>query len=180
MMQKDLQGVAWALGLWGALSVIFGALVLAWPGITLKAFLVVLGVYLVATGLVMLVGSLVNRQEKWIGGALVGVISTVAGLYVFANPQISALVALSVVALWAVAAGMLQIVAGFEGKNNWALIIAGAIYTLFGFYIFANPAGGALALVWLIGLSTIAGGIALVITAFEANSASKKVTAKKA
>lgn len=178
-MQKELKGAAWALGLWGALSVIFGALILAWPGITLKAFLVILGIYLVATGLVMLVGSLVNREGRWIGGALVGVISAVAGLYVFSNPQISAVVALSVIALWSVAVGMLQIVDGFEGKNNWARIVAGAVYTLFGFYIFANPAGGAVALVWIIGLSTIAGGIALVVTAFEANSAAKQVASGK-
>lgn len=175
-----MKSAAWALGIWGALSIIFGALILAWPGITLKAFLVILGVYFVATGLVMLVGSLVNREGKWIGGALVGVLSAVAGLYVFANPQISALVALSVVAIWAVASGMLLVVSGFEGKNDWWRIIAGAVYTLFGFYIFANPAGGAVALVWLIGLSTISSGIALVITAFEANTVSKKLTGKKA
>lgn len=179
-MQKELHGAAWALGIWGALSVIFGALVLAWPGITLKTFLIILGAYLVLSGLVMLVGSLVNHQGKWVAGVLTGVISTVAGLYVFANPQISGLIALFVIAIWSIAAGMLQIGAGFEGKNNWALIIAGAIYTLFGFYIFANPASGALALVWIIGLSSIASGIALIITAFEANSVSKKLTPKKA
>ncbi len=180
-MQKDLKGAAWALGLWGVLSVIFGALILAWPGITLKVFLVILGIYLVATGLVMLVGSLVNREGRWIGGTLVGIVSAIAGLYVFSNPQISGLVALSVIALWAVAVGVLQIVDGFEGKNNWARIIAGVVYTLFGLYIFANPAGGAVALVWLVGLSTIIGGIALIVTAFEANSASKKLNgAKKA
>lgn len=174
-MQNELKAASWALGLWGALSVIFGGLILAWPGITLKAFLVILGVYLLAGGLVMLVGALANREGSWAGTALIGVISVVAGLYVFSNPQISALVALSVVALWAVAVGMLNIVAGFEGKNNWLMIFAGAVYVLFGFYIFANPAGGAIALVWLIGLSTIASGIALVIAAFEANSASKKL-----
>lgn len=174
-MQSELRAASWALGLWGALSVIFGALILAWPGITLKAFLVVLGVYLLAVGVVMIVGALANREGSWAGTALVGVISAVAGLYVFSNPQISALVALSVIALWAVAVGMLQIVAGFEGKNNWLLIFAGAVYVLFGFYIFANPAGGAIALVWLVGLSTIASGIALVIAAFDANSASKKL-----
>lgn len=174
-MQNELKAASWALGLWGALSVIFGALILAWPGITLKAFLVILGVYLLAGGLVMLVGALANREGSWAGTALIGVISVVAGLYVFSNPQISALVALSVVAIWAVAVGMLHVVAGFEGKNNWLMIFAGAVYVLFGFYIFANPAGGAIALVWLIGLSTIASGIALVIAAFEANSASKKL-----
>ncbi len=178
-MQKELQGAAWALGIWGVLSVIFGALVLAWPGITLKTFLIILGAYLVVTGLVMLVGSLVNHHGKWVAGTLTGIISTVAGLYVFANPQISGLIALFVIAIWYVATGMLQIGAGFEGKNNWWLIIAGAIYTLFGFYIFANPASGALALIWIIGLSSVAGGIALVITAFEAHHMGKKLTPKK-
>lgn len=179
-MQSDLKAASWALGLWGAFSVIFGALILAWPSITLKAFLVILGVYLLATGAVMLVGSIANREGHWVGGALVGLISFVAGLYVFSHPQISALVTLSVIALWAVAVGMLQIVAGFEGKNNWLQIFAGFVYTLFGFYIFANPKGGAIALVWIIGLSTLAGGVALVVTAFEANSASKKIATKKA
>ncbi len=177
-MQGDLKAASWALGLWGVMSVIFGALIVAWPGITLKAFLVILGIYLIATGVVMLVGSLANREGSWAGHALIGVISAVAGLYVFANPGITALVALSTIAIWAIVVGMLQIVAGFEGKNNWLLIFAGAVYTWFGFYIFANPAGGALTLVWLIGLSTIVSGITLVIAAFEANSASKKVSAK--
>ena len=179
-MQKELNGAAWAIGLWGAFSIIFGGLILAWPGITLKAFLIVLGAYFVASGLVMLVGSLVNRQESWVIGALMGAISAIAGLYVFANPQISGLITLFVISIWAIAAGMLQIAAGFEGKNNWWLIFAGAVYTLFGFYIFANPAEGAITLVWLVGLSTIIGGIALVITSFELNSESKKLKAKKA
>lgn len=179
-MQKELQGASWALGLWGVLSVMFGVLVLSWPGITLKAFLIVLGAYLVASGLVMLVGSLVNRQSKWVLGALMGFISTIAGLYVFANPLISGLVTLYVIAIWAITAGVLQVAAGLEGKNNWWLVFAGLVYTWFGFYIFARPAGGALTLVWIIGLSNIISGIMLVITAFEANSASKKLVAKKA
>ena len=178
-MKSELKAASWALGLWGALSIIFGVMVMAWPGITLKAFLIILAMYLVAVGVVMLVGAIVNREGRWIGTALVGVISAVAGLYVFANPQISALVALSVIAVWAIAVGMLQIVAGFEGKNNWLMIFAGAVYTLFGFYIFANPAGGALTLVWLIGLSTIISGVFLVVAAFEANSLDKKMLPAK-
>ena len=179
-MGNELKAASWALGLWGALSVIFGAIVLAWPGITLVSFLIILGVYLLASGVVMLVGALLSRQGSWVGTALVGVISAVAGLYVFSNPGISALVVLSVIAIWAIVVGMLQIAAGFEGKNNWLLICAGAVYVLFGFYIFANPAGGAIALVWLIGLSSIVSGIALTIAAFEAHHAGKKLTTRKA
>jgi len=178
-MQRELHSAAWALGVWGLLSVIFGGIIFAWPGITLKVFLVVLGLYLVASGLVMLVGSLVNHHGKWIAGALIGGVSAIAGLYVLANPQISGLVALYVIALWAIVAGLMQIVSGFEGKNNWWLIISGVIYALFGLYIFANPASGALALIWIIGLSVIVGGITLIITAFEVNKEGNLLGAKK-
>ena len=178
-MKDDFRAMSWALGIWGALSVIFGVLVLAWPGITLKAFLVLLGVYLLAVGAVMLVGSLVNRAGHWVISSLVGLVSVFAGLYVFSHPQASALVTLSLIAIWALVVGVLQIVAGFEGKNNWLQIFAGVVYALFGMYIFANPKGGAIALVWLIGLSVIVGGIALLVGAFEANSASKQISTTK-
>ena len=164
-MEDQLRGASRSLGLWGALSVIFGVLILAWPGITLKAFLVILAVYLVATGLVLMVGSLFRREGHWVLGAVMGAISAVAGLYVFANPKISALAVLTVVAIWAIVVGALELVAGFEGKNNWWLILSGAVFTLFGFYIFANPGAGAIVLVWLIGLSVIASGILSMVAA---------------
>lgn len=175
-MQKQIKGAAWALGLWGMFSIIFGVLILAWPGITLKAFLVVLAVYLLASGVTLAFGSLINREGHWVGGALIGALSAIAGLYVFANPGISALAVLSVVAIWAVVIGALQIVAGFEsGKQGWWLTLSGAIYVLFGLYIFDNPKGGAIALVWLIGLSVIASGLALTVAAFKVGELDKQL-----
>jgi uncharacterized membrane protein HdeD (DUF308 family) len=173
-MQEQVKGAAWALGLWGVLSVVFGALILAWPGITLKAFLVILGVYLLASGVAMAIGSLVNRQGHWVGGAIIGAISAIAGLYVFANPKISALAVLTVIAIWSIAVGVLQLVAAFEGENNWWMAISGAVYTLFGFYIFANPKGGAITLVWLVGLSVIFAGLMLTIAAFKSGGLSRQ------
>jgi uncharacterized membrane protein HdeD (DUF308 family) len=158
-MEDQLKGASRSLGMWGILSVIFGILILAWPGITLKAFLIVLAVYLLASGFVLLVGSLLQRENHWILGAILGAISVVAGLYVFANPSISALVVLSLIAIWAVVAGTLQVVAGFEGKNNWWLILSGVVLVAFGFYIFSNPGAGALVLIWIIGLSAIISGV---------------------
>ena len=179
-MQKELHGAAWALGIWGVLSVIFGGIIFSWPGITLKSFLIVLGLYFVLSGIAMIVGSLVDHRGKWVAGALVGGISAVAGLYVLSKPETTALVALYVIAIWAISAGLLQIVAGFEGKNNMWLIVSGTIYTLFGFYIFTNPAKGAVTLIWVIGLSVIVGGISHIITAFELSKVSNILTNKKA
>jgi uncharacterized membrane protein HdeD (DUF308 family) len=132
-MEDQLKGASRSLGMWGILSVIFGILILAWPGITLKAFLIVLAVYLLASGFVLLVGSLLQRENHWILGAILGAISVVAGT--------------------------LQVVAGFEGKNNWWLILSGVVLVAFGFYIFAKPGAGALVLIWIIGLSAIISGV---------------------
>jgi uncharacterized membrane protein HdeD (DUF308 family) len=69
---------------------------------------------------------------------------------------------------------MLQVAAGLASKRtNWLLVAAGTIYTLFGFYVFAKPAQGALTLIWLIGLSTVVGGVALIVGAFDANRIAK-------
>ena len=152
-MKGRIQQVGWALGLWGILSLIFGMLILAWPGITLKSFLIILGIYFFASGVVLAVGSLIQRDGHWVGGAVMGALSIFAGAYVFANPEISALVALTVIALWAIVLGSLQIVAGFSiGRDGIWMGLGGIVSVLFGFYIFAEPAGGALALVWLVGL----------------------------
>lgn len=164
-MEDQLKGASRSLGMWGILSIIFGILVLAWPGITLKAFLIVLAIYLLASGFVLLVGSLLQRDNNWVLGAILGAVSVIAGLYVFANPQISALVVLSLIAIWAIVFGALDMVAGFEGKNNWWMILSGVVLVLFGFYIFAKPGAGALALIWIIGLSSIISGVLTAVGA---------------
>lgn len=176
-MDNQIKEAAWALSLWGAFSVVFGLLIMAWPGITIKSFLIVLGIYLLASGAVMAVGSLINHTGHWIFGTLMGVLSVVAGLYVFSHPAISALAILTLISIWAVVVGVLQIAAGFSSKkNNWLLVASGIVYTLFGFYIYAKPAAGALALIWLIGLSVVVSGVVLIVTGFEANKLSKAVS----
>lgn len=175
-MDNQIKEAAWGLGVWGAFSVMFGLLIMAWPGITIKAFLIVLGIYLLASGAVLAVGSLVNHAGHWIFGTLIGALSVIAGLYVFSHPAASALAVLSLIAIWAVVVGMLEVAAGLAAKKtNWLLVLAGSVYTLFGFYIFAKPAQGALTLIWLIGLSTVVSGVALIVGALEANKIAKTV-----
>ena len=42
----------WALGLHGLASVVFGVMILAWPGISVYALTIVFGAYTLATGIV--------------------------------------------------------------------------------------------------------------------------------
>jgi uncharacterized membrane protein HdeD (DUF308 family) len=170
-MEQQSKEAAWSVGVWGILSVIYGTLILAWPGITLKVFLIIIGIYLLVSGLLLTLGSLVGRSGYWVGGAIMGAISAIAGLYLFAHPQISALAIITVIAIWSIVVGSIQIMAGFEARaNDWWLIFAGTVQALFGLYIFANPKGGALAIIWLIGLSAVINGIVLTVAAFNHKS----------
>jgi uncharacterized membrane protein HdeD (DUF308 family) len=168
MELKNLKSLSWAFLLWGVLSIIMGILVMAWPDITLKVLLIILGVYLFAAGAVMVIGSIADREENWVGGLIIGVLSVLAGIYMFGNPQISGLVVLYVIAGWALVTGVLQMAAGFEVEEGkgW-LIFGGIVSILFGLLMFGRPLSGALALIWVIGLYSIINGLFMMVTGFK-------------
>lgn len=173
-MHNYSREAAYAVGVWGILSVIYGVLVLAWPAITLSAFIVVLGVYLLASGIFMALGSIAKRGGHWVGGAVMGIFSAIAGLYVFAHPAIGVLALLVVISIWSIVTGIIQLTAGFEAEPNdrW-LIFSGAVQTLFGLYVFANPKGGVIAVIWLIGFTAIANGSLLTVAALHSGNLRK-------
>jgi len=83
------------------------------------------------------------------------------------------------IAIWAVATGVLEIVAAIrlrkEVKGEWLLILTGLASVVFGVLLMAQPGAGALALVRLIGFFALVFGVLLVILAFKARSFSREV-----
>jgi uncharacterized membrane protein HdeD (DUF308 family) len=52
--RTQLKKMRWTLGLHGLVSVVFGVMILAWPGISVYALTIVFGAYTLATGIVEL------------------------------------------------------------------------------------------------------------------------------
>ena len=75
------------------------------------------------------------------------------------------------IAGWAIVHGVMEIMAAIALRKvivgEWFLILAGALSVAFGFLLFANPAAGALAVVWMIGGYAVAFGILLVALSFR-------------
>lgn len=165
---------AWWLTLVRAvLLVLFGIVTLAAPGITLLALVLVFGVYAVGDGVAAVVMGVRLRATDPTWGWIVaqGVVSVLAGVVALVWPGLSALGLLYVIAFWAIMLGASAISHAVRGRHvddrwGWALA-KGALDVLFGVVLIASPAAGILALLWLVGVFTVAGGVVLAVLAFR-------------
>lgn len=155
----------WALGLSGALSIAFGAVIIIWPGISLFSLVIVFGAFSLARGIIALVaaiGSPIKEGRGWL--ALSGLAGIAVGVVVFVWTDMSALALLYVIGAYAVALGLITIVGAFrlplDGGDSALLGFTGVVSILFGVVMFAKPGDGALVLLALIAAYALVLGIA--------------------
>jgi len=154
----------WLLLLRGICAILFGVLTFVWPGITLLTLVLLYGAFALADGVLALAEAVMGSAPAprwWL--ALVGLLGIAVGILTFAWPGITALVLLLFIAGWAIATGILQIVGAIrlrkEIDNEWLLIASGVLSVIFGLILVAQPATGALALLYVIGIYAVLYGI---------------------
>jgi uncharacterized membrane protein HdeD (DUF308 family) len=163
----------WMLAVRGVLAIIFGLVVLLFPGIAILAFIYVFAAYAIIDGIVAIVVSLSERGTfaRWIWVLVEGILGILAGIVAIAYPGLTALVLLYIVAAWAVLTGILEIVAAvtFRGQIalEWALNLAGLFSILFGFLLFIQPGTGILTILWLVGVYAIVFGVLFIVRALQ-------------
>lgn len=170
-LQAAIVGDWWTFVLRGALAVMFGLAALVWPDITLLALVAVFGAYVLIDGIMGVVFSLGGggRVRWWT--ALWGLVSVAAGVAVFLWPGITAVVLVYLVAAWCVLSGVLEMTAAIawrkEMRNEWVLIVSGAISIFVGLALAIFPGAGAISLVWLIGAHAVVFGVLLIVVGFR-------------
>ena len=169
----------WVLGLHGLASVVFGVMILAWPGISVYALTILFGAYTLTTGILEF-GTAFTAQGKeraWL--ILRGLLGITVGVLVFAWPDISALTLLYVIGAYAVAFGILCVGASFrlplDGRETALMILTGLVAIVFGIVIFAEPGAGALAVLGLIAAFALVTGISELVVSI----AGKKLLERK-
>ena len=160
----------WSLGLHGLASVVFGVMVLAWPGISVYALTIVFGAYTLATGIVEF-GTAFSAQARQERGWLIarGLLGITVGVLALGWPSISALALLYVIGGYAVAFGILCVTGSFrlplDGGDTALLSLTGLVAIVFGIVIFARPGAGALAVLALIAAFALVTGISELVVA---------------
>jgi uncharacterized membrane protein HdeD (DUF308 family) len=168
--RTQITKMRWVLGLHGLASVVFGVMILAWPGISVYALTIVFGAYTLATGIVEFGTAFTaqGREERgWL--FLRGLLGITVGVLVFAWPEISALALLYVIGAYAVALGILCVGASFrlslDGRDTASMVLTGLVAIVFGIVIFAKPGAGALAVLALIAAFALVTGVSELVVA---------------
>ncbi len=158
----------WILLVRGIIAIIFGLLAFTWPGLTIIILTGLFAAYALLDGIFALV---VGIHARWAGLAILGVLGIIAGLVTLFFPRLTALTLLLIIAAWAIVRGVIEITAAIQLRkvmaNEWALILGGICSLVFGIILFARPAAGALAVIWIIGAYALIMGIFLVALSFR-------------
>jgi uncharacterized membrane protein HdeD (DUF308 family) len=172
-VKSTAEAVWWLVLLRGIFMVLFGIIVLVWPGIALLTLVFVFGFYAILDGVSAIMIGVRSRGEPNWGWLIVqGIVSALAGVVALIWPGVTALALLFVVAFWAIMLGVGEIGSAFasrkRGSHAWGwMLAAGILNVVFGIVLLAWPASGILALVWLVGIFTLAGGLTLILLAFR-------------
>jgi uncharacterized membrane protein HdeD (DUF308 family) len=162
------------LALRGVLAIAFAVVLLAWPDIGLTAMVAVVGAFAIASGLMSGVAAFAlpgaaTRQRVWL--ALNSLVGLAVGTAVLVWPDLSATALLYAIAIWAIAAGVIEVVAAFalpiSGTRTVLLAVSGIVLAAFGVVMFVEPGDGAVALLALVAAFALVRGTFDVALAVE-------------
>jgi len=182
VLDRAISRSAVYLGVAGVASIVFGAITLFWPGITLVALTVLFGAFAFVYGAFALgsgLNLLAHRSTDWVPYVLGGLVGLVVGVVTFFAPGLTDLTLIYLIAAWAIVVGVFEIIASLDLRNvvkgaGW-LTASGALSIVFGVIVAARPGTGALAILWLIGAYAIIGGATRLYAAFRIHSVQSDV-----
>jgi uncharacterized membrane protein HdeD (DUF308 family) len=183
MFANILSQYWWLILLRGVISVLFGIAVFMQPGISLLVLTLFFGAFVLVDGIGNIVTAVGGRKthEHWWVLLLIGLCGVGIGALTFYSPGLTALALLFYIAIWAIATGLLAIVAAIrvrkEIEGEFWLILAGLASVAFGVLAVARPGAGALSILWLIAGYALAFGIILIVFSFRARGFAKRLPA---
>jgi uncharacterized membrane protein HdeD (DUF308 family) len=158
----------WLWLLRGVFAVAFGVMAFTLPELTLKALVLLFGIYALVDGLAA-IGLGVAARAWWL--LLLGAIGVFVAVSTFVRPDITAVALLYLIAGLAIARGVFEIVTAIELRkllsNEWLLALSGVLSIAFGVVLAANRETGALAVIWIVGAYAVATGILILVLAFR-------------
>jgi uncharacterized membrane protein HdeD (DUF308 family) len=153
---------------WGIALVVLGVLCIAAPFVAGAFTAMMIGVALIAAGIVITVGGI--QADSWgigIFALLIGVVTGLAGVYMLARPVLGMVSIALALAVYFLVDGVFQIVGALQARpaKGWGWFLFGGIVSVFlGYIIYSDwPVSGAWVVGTLVGIRLLFGGWTLMM-----------------
>lgn len=169
----------WAIGIRGALGILFGLIALFLPGATMLSLVLVFAAYAFADGVFGIVSAVraARAHERWGYLLLEGLVNIAVAAVAVLWPGITVVAFVFLVAFWAILTGVLELAAAFRLElidgRGW-LIFGGVVSVLYGALLIVTPMIGAVVLTWWLGAYALVFGVTLVVLAFKLHARLEK------
>jgi len=113
---RGSSSMVWRIVL-GAISIIFGILVLVWPGISLGILVIMVGIWAIVIGILQIIASIGHRgipSSGWVWGIIGGALAILFGILVLIRPGTGLITIIWIIGIWAIIWGIIFIVLGFQ------------------------------------------------------------------
>lgn len=175
---ENLEVQWWALTVRGVAAILFGLAAVFWPGLTLVALVYLLAAFVLASGIVNIVQSVmsIGHHRSWVLTMVVGLIEVGVGLYFVRHPNVTFATFILVAGLLFIAHGIIDIVAalaedGVTATSRLLAIIVGIAALLVGILLLFQPAASGVAFVWLLGLYALISGPLMIAMSLDVKKA---------
>ena len=158
---------------------IIGVLLLVWPNRGAETVIMLVGAFALLTGLVATIHASTTRYPLWRMSVAGGLLTLALGLVALFWPGLTATVLILIVAIWALAFGVIEILAGVTvgaGSPIGALVTGiGLVSVILAILLFAAPDIGVVAAAWLIAFYLLAYGGLTIYQAVELRRSASRV-----
>jgi uncharacterized membrane protein HdeD (DUF308 family) len=173
-MFTELSRNWWWLALRGIATILFGMIVLAWHGTTLRSFMLLFGSFALVDGLLAGFAALIHRR-LWI--LLHGSVSVAIAILTFIWTEATASILLYGVAAWALITGILELVGARKldryVSNERLLRQSGMASIIFAVLVIVLPTTGVLSAGQMIAAFAILFGLLTVLLSLNLRSMGK-------
>ena len=152
----------------GVVTAVAGGLILAWPGGTLVAVAILLGLQLIVGGVFRAITAFTFDADSVFERLLfllLGIMLVVLGILCLRAPMQTIAVLVLLFGLSCIVSGTLELFHGFTGGGGWA-IASGIVGIIVGIVVLSYPVSSVSTLIWLFGIALVVIGLTAVLGAF--------------
>ncbi len=111
----------------GVVSLVFGALLLFWPQISIGVLVIFVAIWSILIGALQIIANVSLRAQSgrsWVWGVIAGAIGVVFGIVVLIWPKAGVVTLIWLIGIWAIVFGIALVILGFQLRKASQSVVA--------------------------------------------------------